>query len=118
MYLSEHRDEFERFIANEYNNFIKFIYIQTMSKDGQWADISVIAANADALNVEIYIIFSVQEATTITIRQITDNPSETISLGHIAHLHYASTRSLMEMQDAQKTELGFLRPNIIDSILI
>ena len=110
MYLSEHRDKLEGFTANEYNNFIKFIYIQTMSKDGQWADISVIAANADALNVEIHIIFSVQEATTITIRPITDNPSETIFPGHIPHLHYASTRSLMEMQDAQNTELGLLRP--------
>lgn len=110
MYLSEHRDEFEGFIAKEYNNFIKFIYIQTMSKDGQWADISVIAANADALNVEIHIILSVQEVTTITIRPITDNPSETIFLGHTPHLHYASTRSLMEMQDAQKTELGLSRP--------
>ena len=109
MYLSEHQDEFEGFIANEYNNFIKLIYIQTMSKDGQWADISVIAANADALNVEIHIIFSVQEATTITIRPITDNPSETIFLGHIPHYPFASTRSLMEMQDAQKTELGLLR---------
>ena len=36
-YLSEHRDEFERFITNEYNNSING-YIQSMSQDGHWAD--------------------------------------------------------------------------------
>ena len=34
-YLSEHRDEFERFITNEYNNSIN-AYTQSMS-DGHWA---------------------------------------------------------------------------------
>ena len=34
-YLSEHRDEFERFTANEYNNSIN-AYTQSMS-DGHWA---------------------------------------------------------------------------------
>ena len=49
-YLSEHRDEFQGFITNEYNNSINS-YIQSMSQDGHWADNLIIRATADALNI-------------------------------------------------------------------
>ena len=96
-YLNEHRDEFEGFITNEYNNSIN-AYIQSMSQDGHWADNPIIRATADALNIEIHIISTAQETATITFRPLTDNSTQTIFLGHIAHLHYVSTRSLSEPQ--------------------
>ena len=94
-YLREQRDEFEGFITNEYNNSIN-AYIRSMSQDGHWADNPIIRATADALNIEIHIISSAQETPTITFRPLTDNPTQTIFLGHIAHLHDVSTRSLSE----------------------
>ena len=53
-YLSEHRDEFEGFITNEYNNPIN-AYIQSMSQDGYWVDNPIIRATTDALNTEIHL---------------------------------------------------------------
>ena len=94
-YLSEHRDEFEGVITNEYNKSINS-YIQSMSQDGYWADNPIIRATADALNNEIHFISSAQETPTIPFRPITENPTQTIFLSHIAHLHYVSTRSLSE----------------------
>ena len=66
-YLREQRDEFERFITNEYNNFIN-AYIRSMSQDGHWTDNPIIKATADALNIEIHIISSAQETSTITFK--------------------------------------------------
>ena len=120
-YLSEHRDEFEGFITNKYNNSINS-YIQSMSQDGHWADNLIIRATADALNIEIHIISSAQETPTITFRPITDNPTQTIFLGHIAHLHYVSTRSLSEpqvtwYQGCTKYGVRLIKTYIIDNIL-
>ena len=67
-----------------------------MSRDGHWADNAIIRATSDALNIEIHIISSAEDTPTITFRPTTNNPSQTIFLGHIAHLHYVSTRSLSE----------------------
>ena len=58
---------------------------------------------------------SVQETPTITFKPLTDNPTQTIFLGHIAHLHYVSTRSLSEPQvmrygGCTKDGLDLLRP--------
>ena len=94
-YLREQRDEFEGFITNEYNNSIN-AYIRSMSQDGHWADNPIIRATADALNIEIHIVSSAQKTPTIVFRPLTDNPTQTIFLGHIAHLHDVSTRSLSE----------------------
>ena len=63
-YLSEHRDEFEGFRTNEYNNSMSG-YIQSMSEDGHWADNPILRATAYALNIEIHIISSAQETPTI-----------------------------------------------------
>ena len=120
-YLSEHRDEFEGFITNKYNNSINS-YIQSMSQDGHWADNLIIRATADALNIEIHIISSAQETPTIIFRPITDNPTQTIFLGHITHLHYVSTRSLSEPQvmryrGCTKDGVRLTKTYIIDNIL-
>ena len=61
----------------------------------------IIRATADALNIEVHIILFVQETLTITFRPITNNPTQTIFLGHIAHLHYVSARNLSEPQVMQ-----------------
>ena len=69
-----------------------------MSRDGHWADNAIIRATLDALNIEIHIISSAEDAPTVTFRPTTNKPSQTIFLGHIAHLQYVSTRSLLEPQ--------------------
>lgn len=57
-----------------------------MSQDDHWTDNSIIRATVDALNIEIHIRSSVEETPTITFRPITENPAQTVFLGHIAHL--------------------------------
>ena len=69
-----------------------------MSRDGHWADNAIVRVTLDALNIEIHIISSAEDAPTVTFRPTTNNPSQTIFLGHIAHLQYISTRSLSEPQ--------------------
>ena len=69
-----------------------------MSSDGHWADNAIKRATSDALSIEIHIISSAEDMPTMTFRPTTNNPSQTIFLGHIAHLHYVSTRSLSEPQ--------------------
>ena len=44
-----------------------------------------------------------QETPTITFRPITDNLTQTIFLGHIAHPHYVSPRNFSEPQVMQYT---------------
>ena len=58
----------------------------------------IIRATADAVTIEIHIISFAQETPTITFRTITDNLTQTTFLGHIAHPHYVSARSLSEPQ--------------------
>ena len=93
-----------------------------MSQGGHWADNLIIRATADALNIEIHIISSAQETPTITFRPITDNPTQTIFLGNIAHLHYVSTRSLsapqvMRYGRCTKDGVRLIKTYIIDNIL-
>ena len=57
-----------------------------MSQDDHWTDNSIIRATVDALNIKIHIRSSVEETPTITFRPITENPAQTVFLGHIAHL--------------------------------
>ena len=59
---------------------------------------AIIRATSDALNIEIYTISLAEDTPTITFRPTTNNPSQTIFLSHIAHLHYVSTRALSEPQ--------------------
>ena len=66
--------------------------------DGHWAGNLIIRATPDQLNSEIHIISSAHKTPTITFRLITDNLTQTIFLGHLAHLHYVSPRSLSESQ--------------------
>ena len=66
--------------------------------DGHCADNPVIRATADELNSEMHIISPAHKTQTITFGPITDNLTKTILLGHLAHLHYVSTRSLSESQ--------------------
>ena len=92
-YLRNHWQEFEGFITNDYTSVVN--YITLMSRDGHGADNAIMRATSDALNKEIHI-SSAEDTPTITFRPTTNNPSQTIFLGHIAHLHYVSTRSLSE----------------------
>ena len=120
-YLREQRDEFEGFITNEYNNSI-VAYIRSMSQDCHWEDNPIIRATADALNIEIHIVSSAQKTPTIIFRTLTDNPTQTIFLGHVAHLHDVSTRSLSEPQVMRcgrciKDGVRLIKTYIIDNIL-
>ena len=70
-----------------------------MSRDDHWADNAMKRATSDALNIEIHKYLQRKTRTpTVTFRPTTNNPSQTIFLGHIAYLHYVSTRSLSEPQ--------------------
>ena len=96
--------------------------IQSMSQDGHWTDNPIIRATADALNIEIHIISSAQETPTSTFRPITDNPTQTIFLGHIAHLHYVFARSLSETQvmrygGCTKDEVRLITIYLTDNVL-
>ena len=95
-YLRNHRQEFQGFITNDYTSIDN--YITLTSRDGHCADNAMKRAKSDALNIEIYIISPTEDAPTVTFRPTTNNPSQTIFLGHIAYLHYVSTRSLSEPQ--------------------
>ena len=95
-----------------------------MSRDGHWADNAIIRATSDALNIEIHIIYSAEDTPTITFRPTTNNPSQTIFLGHIAHLHYVSTRGFSEPQimsyggctkDGDGVRL--IKPQVLDNVL-
>ena len=85
-YLRNHWQGFEGFITNDYASMDN--YITLMSRDDHWADNAIIRATSDALNIEIHVISSAEDAPTITFRSTTNNSSQTIFLGHIAHSHY------------------------------
>ena len=73
-------------------------------------------------NKEIHIISSAQETPATTFRPITDNPTQAIFLGHIAHFHYVSTRSVSEPQEMQyggctKDGVRLIKTYIINNIL-
>ena len=65
-----------------------------MSKDGEWADNTLIKAISEALEVEIYIILNHNYVPNFTLL----NHSEIIFLDHLAGLHYISTSSKEEIQ--------------------
>ena len=93
-----------------------------MSRDGHWADNAIIRATSDALNIEIHIISSAEDTPTITFRPTTNNPSQTIFLGHIAYLHYVSTRSLSEPQimsygGCTKDGVRLIKTQVLDNVL-
>ena len=69
-----------------------------MSRDDHWADNAIIRGTSDALNIEIHIISSAEDTPTIKFRPTTNNPSQTIFLGHIAYLHYVSKRSYQNLK--------------------
>ena len=93
-----------------------------MSRDGHWADNAIIRATSDALNIEIHIISSAEDTPTITFRPTTNNPSQTIFLGHIAHLHYVSKRSLSESQimsycGCTKDGVRLIKTQVLNNVL-
>ena len=119
-YLRNQRKEFEGFITNDFTSVDN--YITLMSRDGHWADNAIIRAISDALNIEIHIVSSAEDTPTITFRPTTNNPSQTIFLGHIAHLHYVSTRSLSEPQimsygGCAKDGVRLIKTQVLDNVL-
>ena len=82
---------------------------------------AIIRATSDALNIEIHTIYSAEDTPTITFRPTTNNPSQTIFLSHIAHLHYVSTRSLSEPQiisygGCTKDGVILMKTQVLDNI--
>ena len=82
---------------------------------------AIIRATSDALNIEIHTIYSAEDTPTITFRPTTNNPSQTIFLSHIAHLHYVSTRSLSEPQiisygGCTKDGVILIKTQVLDNI--
>ena len=118
-YLRNHWQVFEGFITNDYTSIDN--YITVMSRDSHWADNAIIRATSDALNIEIHIISSAEDTPTITFRPTTNNPSQTLFLGHIAHLHYVSTRNLSEPQimsydECTKDGVRLTETQVLDNI--
>ena len=118
-YLRNHWQEFEGFITNDYTSVVN--YITLMSRDGHGADNAIMRATSDALNIEIHI-SSAEDTPTITFRPTTNNPSHTIFLGHIAYLHYVSTRSLSEPQimsygGCTKDGVRLIKTQVLDNVL-
>ena len=118
-YLRNHWQVFEGFITNDYTSIDN--YITVMSRDSRWADNAIIRATSDALNIEIHIISSAEDTPTITFRPTKNNPSQTLFLGHIAHLHYVSTRNLSEPQimsydECTKDGVRLTETQVLDNI--
>ena len=93
-----------------------------MSRYGHWADSAIIRTTSGVLNIEIHIISSAEDTPTITFRPTTNNPSQTIFLGHIAYLHYVSTKSLSEPQimsygGCTKDGVRLINTQVLDNVL-
>ena len=119
-YLRNHRQEFEGFITYNYTSIDD--YIALMSRDGHCADNTIIRATSGALTIEIHIISSAEDTPIITFRPTTNNPSQTIFLSHIAHLHYVSIRSLSEPQimsygGCTKDGVRLIKVEALDNVL-
>ena len=72
-YLRNQGQEFEGFITNDFTSIDN--YITLMSRDGRWADNAITRATSDALNIEIHIVSSAEDTSTMTFRPTTNNPS-------------------------------------------
>ena len=72
-YLRNQRQESEGFITNDFTSIDN--YITLMSRDGRWADNAITRATSDALNIEIHIVSSAEDTSTMTFRPTTNNPS-------------------------------------------
>ena len=89
------RDNPERFIeSNTEHSWLR--YLNNMCIQGTWADVLIIQAVEDALNVTIQIIGSNQGfAPLTTVYPVQErNTSSTITIGHINECHYVSTTAL------------------------
>ena len=119
-YLRNQRQESEGFITNDFTSIDN--YITLMLRDSHRADNAIIRATSDALNIEIHIISSAEDTPTTAFRPTTNNPSQTIFLGHIANLHYVSTRSLSESQimsygGCTKDDVRLIKTQVLDNVL-
>ena len=119
-YLRNQRQESEGFITNDFTSIDN--YITLMLRDSHRADNAIIRATSDALNIEIHIISSAEDTPTTAFRPTTNNPSQTIFLGHFANLHYVSTRSLSESQimsygGRTKDDVRFIKTQVLDNVL-
>ena len=120
VYLRNQREECEDFITTVFTSIDN--YITLMSRHGHWVDNAIIRPTSEALNIEIHIVSSAEDTPTITFRPTTNNPSQTIFLGHIAHLHYVSTRSLSEPQimsygGCTKDGVRLIKTQVLDNVL-
>ena len=120
VYFGNQREEFEDFITTVFTSIDN--HITLMSRNGHWVDNAIIRATSEALNIEIHIESSAEDTPTITFRPTTNNPSQTIFLSHITHLHYVSTRSLSEPQimsygGCKKDGVRLIKTQVLDNVL-
>ena len=108
-------DNPERFIeGNTETSWLQ--YLSRMSMQGTWADIIVIQAVADAMNLKTYIIESNENFRDVTIVEpasTVENP-QTIYIGHIGRGHYDSSCSALCGQNSNQIDKDHFSASVLN----
>ena len=85
----------ELFIESNTEHSWQF-YLNNMSREGTWADIIIIQAVANSMNLRINIIESLETFSPITVINPRNTPEhvDEVYIGHIGECHYVSTSNL------------------------
>ena len=89
----DHPEDYQAFLLHEHTSVDK--YVSHMQRDGTWADDDIVRATADAMDVEIQVITSMNDYVPVIPPQ-SGNPTQTIFLGQITDFHFMATESRRE----------------------
>lgn len=113
-------DLYQPYILGEYSSVQQ--YVESMEKDGCWADNAIIRATAETLAIQIYVITSRDDVPTYEFTPTNNVYTQTVFLGHVYQQHYVSTTALSEPQvmgygGCTRDGVRLIKTKIIDNIL-
>ena len=93
--VKDYPEDYQDFFLHEHDS--PEAYIEAMGENGFWADDAIVRATADAMDIQIQVISSLNDFIPV-VTTSSGNPIQTIFLGQITDTHYMATSPKREAQ--------------------